>query len=66
MKDYYNFYLKCNVLLYKMIFKNYGLCPRGHLKSMFVEELRGGGSLKSEQKQTGGGEGPSMCNRLLF
>ena len=26
---------------------------RGHLKGTFVEEGRGGGSLKSEQKQTG-------------
>ena len=30
---------------------------KGHSKSMFVEEYRVGGSLKNEQKQTGGGGG---------
>ena len=39
--------------------------PRGHSKSTFAEEGRGGGSLKNEQKRTGGG-GPSMCVRSLF
>ena len=37
---------------------------RGHSKSRFVEEV-GRGSLKSEQKRTGGG-GPSMCVRSLL
>ena len=38
---------------------------RGHSKSTFVEEGRGKGSLKSEQKRTEAG-GPSMCVRSLF
>ena len=36
-----------------------------HSKSTFVEEERGEGALKSEQKRTGGG-GPSLCVRSLF
>ena len=61
MKDYHDLYLKYNVLLLQDVFqknrnnslKNYELCPRGHLKSTFIEEGRGRGHWKANKKEQG-------------